>query len=99
MPLVLEAATGEKDGEVVVIVRGRVAKVARVQNCGAIEEGVVPFLAPFHLLEELAEDLDLGLLDQGQLFELRRILAMMGSVVMAEIDAGDIGTLLCAEPE
>src|SRR5207244_910120 len=94
-----EAAAGEEDRQVGVVVRRRVAEVAGVEDHGTSQEIVLAFAALLELSQELAEDADLGFLDQGQLLQLAGLLTVVRSIVMGERDVVHARLVLRAEME
>jgi hypothetical protein len=59
----LEAASGEQNRQVRIVVRRRIAEVTGVENRRPIEQVVVSLAARPHLFEKLAEDGQFGFLD------------------------------------
>lgn len=59
---------------------------------------MVTFRGLSQFVEKLAEDCKFGFFDQGELVQLRRILAVVRGVVMADVRAHDFRMLLSAEP-
>lgn len=75
--LVFEAAASEEDGQVFTGMSGGVAEVAGIEHDGVIEERLFTLADLLHAVEELAEEFDFGLFDEGKLFDLGLILSVM----------------------
>ncbi len=83
MLAVLEAAAGEQDGEIGVVVRVRIAHVAAVEHHGAIEEALAAFLLSGQAAEQFLEQRNLLAVGIVELTELAGCLAVMAQVVIA----------------
>ena len=55
MLTVIEAAAGEKDGEVARVMSIGIAQIAAKERHGVVEQGIRPFLFPTHPFEQVAE--------------------------------------------
>lgn len=82
MPLVLEATTGEEDRQVLTGVGRGVAEVARAEYDRPVEKRGIAVRRLVHRGEKLAEMGQFRLLDDGQLLDLRLVLAMMRGIVV-----------------
>ena len=78
--------------------RRGIAQVTAVEDCRAVEQCPLTFGALLHLFEEFAQCSQFRFFDQRQLCELGRILAVMGSIVVDEVDAINVGTSFRSEP-
>ena len=86
---VLETAAGEEDWEVASRVAAGVAEIAAEEDGRAVEEVGVVFLRSVELCEEIAQRLHRLDLDNLELLELARILAVVREIVVAEVDPFD----------
>ena len=79
-----KTTAGEEDGHVFIVVAGGVAQVGGEEHHGAVQH--FGFL---ELAEEVAPLIDDGLFDNGELFELVLVFAVVGQSVVAFRDALD----------
>lgn len=68
--LVLEASAGEDDRQVLAGVRGGVAKVARIEDGGVVDERGVAFAYLLHGADKATEEFELCFLHEGELLNL-----------------------------
>ena len=81
MLAVSETAAGEDDGQVLVVVQA-VVHVRAKQDHRTVEQVGVSLLGLFQTAEERAEELHVGAFDEGQLFDLFRVLTVVRQVVV-----------------
>ena len=85
----LEAASRDEDGQVAPVVAARVAEVRAVEHGGVVEERLPVFGDGFEFCQEFGEDVELGLLDDLELVDLRRVLAVVREVMPVVLHAGN----------
>ena len=86
MLAVLESATGDQDGEIVVGVRIRIAHAGSVNDGGLIEQ----VLRVLQIVEQARQLAELRTLDEPKLFQFIGLIAVMGQRVRSGIDALDV---------
>ena len=92
----LEVAAGGDDGEVAVVVAGGVAEVGAGEDGGLVEEGVVAFFDFIEAGHEFGEETHFLEFDEGELFDLLFVAAVVAEVVPVFIDTFQGGDVVAA---
>ncbi len=87
MPVALNAAAGDEDRQVLVVVEARVAHAAAVENQRVVEQRAVAVRSVAHPLEEVREQRHMELVDLRELQDLLWIVAVVADRVVRVCDA------------
>ena len=99
MALVLVSAAGEEDGQVAGTVRGGVAEVAGEEHLRGIKQSAAGFGGAGEFFEKARVGFEFLVLVSAQLLDLVGILAVVGRVVVLDLQAGDVGEVVLVGAE